>query len=170
MKLAQFEIAWPSTFIRGLLFATIWWTLTDGNPHSWWIGAPAVLLAAGVSAAAFGPSQLRWLQVFGFIPFFFKHSLLGAIDVSRRALQPSLPLAPVLAEYPLQIPEGDARTLLINIISLLPGTLSADVHGDRLLVHVLDKKTDYGNELAKVEQAVARLYALQYVGVDNERA
>lgn len=170
MKLAQHKIVRFDLITRGSLFAIIWWMLTDGDAQSWWIGAPAVLLTAGISTVALGPSRMCWPQLFWFIPFFFKRSLVGAIDVSRRAIQPSLPLTPALVEHPLQIPKGDARTLLVNIISLLPGTLSADVRGDCLVVHVLDGKTDFRAELAEVEQAVARLYKVQFKGVDSEPA
>lgn len=170
MKLAQHRITWLSMLTRGVVFAIIWWMLTDGDHHSWWVGAPAVILATTINVIALGPIHMRWMRLLWFVPFFIKRSLVGAVDVSRRVLHPSMPLAPVLVRHPLMIPEGSARTLLLNIISLLPGTLSVDIHESCLTVHVLDGATDFGGELVEVEQAVARLYGLESNGECYETA
>lgn len=168
MKLAQHKISWPSMGMRGAIFAVIWWMLTDGDHQSWWVGIPAVMLATTINVIALGPIHMRWTRLYWFIPFFLKRSLVGAVDVARRVLHPSMPLAPVLTKYPLKIPEGSARTLLLNIISLLPGTLSVDIHENCLAVHVLDGATDFSRELAEVEQAVARLYGMRNNGAQYE--
>lgn len=163
MKLAQHRMAWRTMLSRGLMFAAVWWVLSDGSPQSWVFGLPAVLVATTISVVAVAPTQLRWLPLLGFLTFFIKRSLLGAVDVSLRAMRPSLPLAPTLAEYYLRLPACGARTLLLNVISLLPGTLSADIQGDCLLVHVLDASTDFRTDLMEVEQAVARLYGINNI-------
>lgn len=158
MQLVKYKISWPALFTRGSVFAIIWWTLVDGQTHSWLIGAPTVVAVAAISVAVLAQTPFRWTQVLWFIPFFLKRSLLGGLDVSRRALTPALPLAPVLIRDPLRTPEGLPRWVAITTISLLPGTLSADIEDDCLLVHVLDSRTNFHDGLKEVEQAIARLY------------
>ncbi|MBE0509552.1 MAG: Na+/H+ antiporter subunit E [Chromatiales bacterium] len=46
---------------------------------------------------------LGWLR---FIPFFLLQSLLGGIDVARRAFHPRTPLSPTLIRYPLSLSES----------------------------------------------------------------
>jgi multicomponent K+:H+ antiporter subunit E len=62
-------------------------------------------------------------------------------SVARVVLGPSSGVHPVFVRFPLEI-EGDfAITLLSGVISLTPGTLSADLDTERrfLLVHALSE-------------------------------
>jgi multicomponent Na+:H+ antiporter subunit E len=47
--------------------------------------------------------------------------------------------------------------ILANIVSLLPGTLSATLDGQALKIHVLDSRGDFMTELKALEQRVARM-------------
>ncbi|GJL77429.1 MAG: hypothetical protein NPINA01_04180 [Nitrospinaceae bacterium] len=140
------------------VFLLIWWILTDGAPSSWWIGVPAVLLAGIVSAALIPPVPIVWLELLKFVPFFLLHSLLGGVDVARRAFQPNLPIAPGLIEYPFQLPQGLPLVFMTTIVNLLPGTLIAEFDQSLLKVHVLDRRKDFMTELEAVEQRVARIF------------
>ncbi len=160
MKALKIKIHWPSIVSRGLLFSLIWWFLTDGAAASWWIGVPAVLLAATVSTVLVPPVPLAWFELLRFVLFFLTRSLLGGVDVARRAFQPNMPINPDLVEYSLQLPPGLPQVFMANIVSLLPGTLCASLHQNVLKVHVLDKQTDFLTELKTVEQHVARILNL----------
>jgi multicomponent Na+:H+ antiporter subunit E len=97
-----------------------------------------------------------------FLPFFLWQSLRGGIDVARRALHPRLPLAPLLLDYPLRLPDGPACTFLANTVSLLPGTLSADLENGCLTVHVLDgSQPDVSAELQSLEALIADLFGVE---------
>ena len=63
-----------------------------------------------------------------------------------------------MVDYSLHLREGTARVFFANIVSLLPGTLSADIRGDTLIVHVLDKNLPMFEQLRRLELAVARLF------------
>lgn len=149
-----------SLTLRTALFAALWWMLTEGAAGSWAIGAPAVLIAAAVSTALIPQINLVWSEIPRFVPFFLARSLLGGADVARRALHPSLPIFPALVDYPLKLPTGLPRVIMINIVSLLPGTLSVEAAEDRLTVHVIDGRKDCLTELNIVESRVARLFAV----------
>jgi len=65
--------------------------------------------------------------------------LLANIDVALRVLGPERALAPAFLWIPLEVESPEAIALLASIITLTPGTLSADLSEDRrfLLVHAL---------------------------------
>jgi len=125
---------------------------------SWWIGVPAVLLAVISSVALLPPVPLVWYELLRFVPIFLMRSLLGGADVAWRAFHPDVPIAPELITYPLRLPPGLSRVFMANTVSLLPGTLSAELGENCLTVHVLDGRQDFLSELESVEQNVARMF------------
>ena len=146
--------------VRLLLLLVFWRMLTQGDPTSWVIGIPTVLLATIISLwlSASSPWGWRFSSFFRFIPLFAYCSLKGGVDVASRAFRPSLPLAPAMLDYTLQLPEGTARVFFANVVSLLPGTLSADIRGDTLLVHMLDDTLPARMQLERFEVTGARLF------------
>lgn len=95
-----------------------------------------------------------------FAPFFLVQSLRGGVDVARRALHPRLPLNPCLVRYPLCLEEVPAQVFMANVVSLLPGTLSADLEDSVLTVHALDCALPVTEQLQALESRVARLFGL----------
>ncbi|MCW9023647.1 MAG: Na+/H+ antiporter subunit E [Gammaproteobacteria bacterium] len=145
---------------RFLLFSFIWWILTDGAVNSWWIGIPAVILATLTSVALIPPVKLVWYEVVRFVPYFIFRSVTGGFDVAKRAFHPAIPIAPDLVEYPLRLSPGLPQVFLINTISLLPGTLTAELNQNILKVHVLDAQANFKAEIEAVEQRVARMFSV----------
>ncbi|MCF6211473.1 MAG: Na+/H+ antiporter subunit E [Gammaproteobacteria bacterium] len=146
--------------LRAVLFALMWWILTDGAMDSWLIGAPVVLLATSISVALLPPFSWSLPGVVRFVPFFLWRSLSGGVDVAWRALHPRLPISPGLFCYPWRLPPGLPRVFMANIVSLLPGTLSTELGTDCLQVHVLDERKDFLSELETVEQRVAAMFGI----------
>jgi multicomponent Na+:H+ antiporter subunit E len=68
-----------------------------------------------------------------------------------------MPLQPALQEYRTTLSPGLPRVLFANVVSLLPGTLSADIDGASLQIHVLDERAANIKSLRELEAAVARL-------------
>lgn len=66
--------------------------------------------------------------------------VVSAVKVSLFALSPKLRLRPAIVAYPLTVTSDAEITLLANLITLTPGTLSVDVSADRktLFIHTLD--------------------------------
>jgi len=151
---------WSGIFLRGGLLTLIWWVLSDGAVESWWVGAPAVLLALIVSLALIPPLRFNGYAFLRFAPFFLIRSLRGGADVAWRAFHPGMPIHPELIEYPLRLPKGLARVFMVNTVSLLPGTLSTELSDDGLAVHVLDSRGDYLTEIRAVEETAAQVFGL----------
>jgi len=144
----------------------LWWMLTDGAVDSWPIGVPVVLLALYVSVKLMPAASWSLTGIARFVPFFLWHSLRGGVDVAGRALRPRLPISPALIDWPWQLPPGLPRVLMANTVSLLPGTLSAELNDRYLRVHVLDDSGGYQAELRSIEARVADLLGLK-VGLDT---
>lgn len=149
---------WGSWISRGIVFALIWVALSGGATSSWLIGGPAVALALIASLSLIPPTAFAWLALLRFVPFFLFRSLVGGMDVARRAFHPRLPIAPGLFEYPMQLPTGLPQVFMANVISLLPGTLSAELENDILKLHVLDVQSDVAAELRAVEAYTADIF------------
>lgn len=145
-----------------LCLAVVWIFITQARPDSWIVGVPFVVLGALASTHLAVAAGVRWnlLGLLSFLFFFLRSSLLGGIDVTWRAVHPRLPIHPGLVKYRMRLPEGPARTFFMAVVSLLPGTVSADTQGEHLLAHVLDDRQAIQDQLGQLERVVGRLFAI----------
>ncbi|MBP0049372.1 Na+/H+ antiporter subunit E [Marinobacterium sp. AK62] len=153
---------WVTLVLRALLLWLVWWALTDGDATGLLFGGIVSLLVSSLSLVLFPPSPhiIRVHALPGFALFFLSHSLLAAVDVSRRLLSPSLPVTPGYLRAPLSLPEGVPRWLLANTLSLLPGTLSVTLDGDEIELHCLDLTQPVRQEVEQTQRCVAKLFGL----------
>ena len=150
----------PHTAMVFVALLAVWLLLSDGAPSSLLIGVPAVLAATWASLKLRPASNARLspLGVLRFVPFFIVESVRGGIDVARRVFSPTLDVDPGFEQFQVRLPHQAARLLFTNTVSLLPGTLAADLHEDVLTVHALDTGTDLEHELRRVEDAVRQVF------------
>ena len=159
----------PAPVARTLLFAGLWVVVAGIDPGSWLIGVPAVAAATWASLRLephpghrFSPGgALRFGRVF------LKESLRGGFDVARRTLGRRLDIQPGFVTYHNRLPPGRPRLLFVTCVSLLPGTLAADLRDDALVIHLLDSRVDARDELAQLENAVAGLFNIELVPGDD---
>ncbi len=145
--------------LRFAVFCFLWYTLAGSDKASWIIGVPAVLCVTALSLtlASSTPLNIHLVGLFRFIPFFLHQSFHGGIDVMRRALSFQQLLDPGLVAYTTLLPEGSARILFVNTISLLPGTLSAELQGNQITIHTLDRGLPIWANIQRLEYHVAAL-------------
>ena len=155
-------------WLRAVLFALMWWILTDGAMGSWLVGAPVVLSATLVSVVLLPPFSWSLTSILRFLPFFLWRSLYGGMDVARRALHPRLPISPGMYDHRWRLPPGLPRVFMAHTVSLLPGTLSAELDEEHLRVHVLDQTVIIASELKVIEACVAELFCLNLVADGSE--
>jgi multicomponent Na+:H+ antiporter subunit E len=149
---------WQAGLRRVLLFAVLWWVLSGGG--GWIVGAPFILLAAWLSLNLWTEYRLSFRGIARFLPWFAVQSLAGASDVARRALLPRMPLQPGLVRHRLRLPAGVCRVSLANVVTMLPGTLSADLIEDELVVHTLDTGRDMHAMVLDLEPRIAALFGI----------
>jgi multicomponent Na+:H+ antiporter subunit E len=153
-----------SVFVwRTLLLAVLWWLITQGRMDAWLVGLPAVVLATLASVALDNEqrSGFSLAALPAFLILFLRDSVRGGLDVAWRTLGPKVRVAPGFLRYRLRVDHPAARVLLINCVSLLPGTLVADLDGDDAELHLLDIAVDPTPQLMQLEQAVGRLFGIQ---------
>lgn len=158
-----------SLVTRMVLMAALWWALTEGDLRGWYYGVLAIVAASFTSLMLIPPGSWRWnmleLPRFGF--FFLQQSILGGVDVARRALDPRLPVDPTFIEYPLRLSKEPARVFFSNTMSLLPGTVSVELWPNLLRLHVLDRNMPVLETLRELEERVARLFVLDLPDPDT---
>lgn len=149
-----------SWFLRGLLFSLIWLIIADAEPSSLLVGVPAIALATWASGqvTAVTTSKLSWLGLVRFAAYFLRESFRGGVDVARRTLRSRLQINPGFMEYRCRLSGDRPRVLFANCVSLLPGTLTAELQGDTLFLHVLDRNAPIDFELAALERHVAAIF------------
>lgn len=147
----------------------LWLVFVAGEISSLWFGVPAAAAAAGVSLVLLPPGRRwQWLRIVSLAAFFVEYSLRGGFDVARRALDPRQPLAPAFVDFELRLPPGRASVLFIDIASLLPGTLSTELRGTTLHLHVLDVRTPMEPVLRALERRVAGLLGVDLPAAEGE--
>ena len=165
-------------------YLLLWALLTGGAGSTWVVGLPVTLLAAALTvwlpangswrAAGDGSYRRSPRRRFVLLRFplffvtFFGLSLRAGIDVMGRALVTPVRLAPGMCRLPLRLPPGTARHVFMLLISLVPGTLTADLVEDVLMVHVLDQELDNGADLRALEEDVAWLFGMCLPAEDSE--
>ena len=82
----------------------------------------------------------RARRVLSLLVLFLYELVLSAWRVAVMVLSPNMNLKPGIFAYPLRVDRDFEITMLANLITLTPGTLSVDVSDDRriLYVHAID--------------------------------
>jgi len=145
---------------RGIVLSLLWWVLGEGRADSWGLGA--VGIAAALAASAWllppRPGRLSWRGVLGFLGYFLVNMTRAGIQVARIALRPRLDLQPALVELALDLPQPGARLLMAGAMGLMPGTVSVDLNGNLLRVHVLDRRLPMAAETIALRQHIERMF------------
>ncbi len=147
---------------RAALLAALWWALTGGGVQAWLVGAPLVTAGVAASLALQGaePWRLQPLAALRALAWFGWHSLLAGWTVALRALRPRPDLAPGFITLRPRLRDPAARVLLANALSLMPGTLSVELRGDDLELHLLDCTAPIEPELRALEARIAAMLGL----------
>lgn len=156
---------WRRFVVKFVALALIWAILTDFRADALVFGLPAVV--AGAALVFLIPVSPGWRlsprHALSFAVWFSVQSVRGAVDVALRAFAPSLPLRPGFRTYTPSLPKGAPRIMFLNTITLLPGTMSAELLGDAVCVHMLDTTADLEADLRELEARVAALFTLTSV-------
>ncbi|KGD85845.1 MULTISPECIES: Na+/H+ antiporter subunit E [Rhizobium/Agrobacterium group] len=130
-------------FILSLVLAIIWAAITgSATLHNLIFGFALSTLSLWVvrdQMSARGYWR-RLGRILSLLLLFFKELALSAWKVAVLVVSPRMDLKPGIFAFPLTVDRDFEITLLANLITLTPGTLSVDVSEDRktLFVHAID--------------------------------
>jgi multicomponent Na+:H+ antiporter subunit E len=141
----------------------VWLILTAGDLASFIIAVPFIALAIILQPVAANRCDRSGLLVnisglLQFAWFFILESLRGGVDVSRRVLAAETRVDPVFYDYSMQLQIPHAQKLFISSISLLPGTLCADMSNNQLRIHALDQQMDTARGIRRLESLVGKIF------------
>ena len=132
----------PHPLLSGVLLLS-WLLLVNDFSHGHWLlgaflGLAIPLLCRNLLLAA--PRIQRPGLLLRFIGLVLYDIVVANLQVAKLVLGPKSRLQPGFVEIPLELTDDLAITLLASVITLTPGTVSADLSDDRrtLLVHGLD--------------------------------
>lgn len=131
------------TYILSLVFAVVWVTVTGSatlqNLIFGFVLSTLVLWVVRDEMGARGYWR-RLGRILSLLALFLKELALSAWKVAVLVMSPRMDLKPGIFAFPLTVTRDFEITLLANLITLTPGTLSVDVSEDRktLFVHAID--------------------------------
>ena len=130
-------------FLVNVLFAIAWSFVTGSFAminlvFGFVLGAAALYLIREQVGSVGYFSRFR--RVVSLALLFLYELILSAWKVAKLVLSPKMDINPGIFAYPLVVDRDFEITLLANLITLTPGTLSVDVSEDQrtLYVHTID--------------------------------
>jgi multicomponent Na+:H+ antiporter subunit E len=152
---------------RGTLFLGFWLLLAGPGLSDLPTGLAAALAATWVSLRLLPTStgRLRYPALVRLALRFGQESIMGGVDVARRALHPRLPMQPGFLVYPVCLPLGAARNAFCAMTSAMPGTLPAGMdEGGALLYHCLNVEQSVAAQLTLDEELLRQALG----GIDDD--
>lgn len=86
------------------------------------------------------PIHLGGRALFSYWPWLVKEIVKSAWDVSRRIIDPRMPISPTLVEFAPTQKTDLGLVIHANSITLTPGTIAVEVEPGRFLVHALTRE------------------------------
>lgn len=149
------------TFLLNLLLTLAWIALTGqftlaNFAFGFLLGYVMLWLVQRVT----GPSSYfgKARQTLAFVLFFVREVIKANLQVAYMVLNPRYRLHPGVIAVPLEARTDTEITLLANLITLTPGSLSIDVSADRkvLYVHTMDLGDDPARFRREIKEGFER--------------
>ena len=96
-----------------------------------------------------------------FLPWLLVQVWKSSVLVARQVLSPSLPIQPQMVRIRTELPGEVAQLTLANAITLTPGTVTVDRHGDELLVHALSDAAAESLLAGDMQVRVGRVFSTE---------
>ena len=98
--------------------------------------AVALLYVKMFEHKEFETLNLYWLGVY--ILVLLKNLIISNLEIAKRTLSKDMRLSPAIVEVKTELKSEWKKLLLANSITLTPGTLTLEVKGDRLYIHIIE--------------------------------
>lgn len=166
-QVKSFEKRYASSLLLLVVLALFWVGVTEAlTPLNFLVGlgiAWVVLLITVPSAESALVNLLQKIvtKSIALVRFglFFAYELLTAnLRMAADIIRPRMLMRPGILAIPLDVTRDGEITLLANMITLTPGTLSLDVSPDRrtLYVHVVNTRNDPESVRRTIKEAYER--------------
>lgn len=128
-------------FVYNVVLTIFWMAVTEAfTLENFLIGFALCFLILLLARPLFDTESQRYFTLAWKLPRFAGLMLweivLSSIRVAQAVLSPDMKIKPGIIAYPLQAKSDLEITLLANLITLTPGTLSLDVSNDRRVLYI----------------------------------
>ena len=160
IKNLKSSILLKSFLLRFALFTAGWFVLVGGRQISD-ILFVFLFLAVTTIISIYTVPPGQWvispLGAARFFPYFLITAIRGGWDVARRVFFRNIPIDPdfITIEHD---PDPQKTLILAWVISLLPGTASAVITEETIVVHVLDKKLPVTEEIQELKNRINKMF------------
>ncbi|GAA1164164.1 Na+/H+ antiporter subunit E [Nesterenkonia sandarakina] len=171
--------------LRALLLGLLWWALSGGGADYVIYGVISVALATALSLVLLPPSSARsprewprrWGAIVVLLGWFLGQSVIGGLDVARRALSRPIDVEPCVVVAPFELEPGQARQLALALMNLMPGSMVQqviDAEGEpadhtaegpvstpvAVQLHTLSAQLDPASQWARLQRRVGAAFGL----------
>jgi multicomponent Na+:H+ antiporter subunit E len=108
--------------------------------------------------SSFVPKFRLWSKILLYFPWLFYKIVKSSLHLSKLILHPALPIAPQLISVESKLNHHAAVVLLGNSITLTPGTITAEVNRNKLIVHALDNVLSKDIKNKQIESKISEIF------------
>jgi len=128
-------------FVYNILLTVFWMAITEHfSLENFLIGFAICFLILLLARPLFDAQSQRYFTLAWRLPRFAAlmvwEIVLSSVRVAQAVLSPDMKIQPGIVSYPLEVRTDLEITLLANLITLTPGTLSLDVSEDRKVLYL----------------------------------
>ena len=106
----------------------------------------------------FIPKFRVWSRVLFYLPWLFYKIIQSSLHLTKLILHPALPIDPKLISVESKLNHHAAVVLFGNSITLTPGTITAEIDRNKLIVHAIDKISAEDFESNQMESKIAYIF------------
>ena len=106
----------------------------------------------------FVPKFRLWGNILLYLPWLFVKIVKSSLHLSKLILHPALPIDPRLIQVETKLGHHAAVVLLGNSITLTPGTITAEVDRNTLIVHAMDEVSAEDVTSKRIESKIAEMF------------
>ena len=103
------------------------------------------------------PIQFGWKAFSSYWPWLLREIVKSGWDVTRRIVDPRLPISPTLARFRPTQASDVGRVIHANSITLTPGTITVEAADGEFLVHALTREGAAGLAGSEMDRRVTAL-------------
>ena len=106
----------------------------------------------------FVPKFRLWGSILLYVPWLFTKIVQSSLHLTKLILHPALPIEPRLIQVQTNLGHHAAVVLLGNSITLTPGTITAEVERNKLIVHAMDEVSAEDVTSGRLELKIAHVF------------
>ena len=104
----------------------------------------------------FVPKFRLWFRFLLYLPWLFCKIVQSSLNLSKLIFHPALPISPQLIFVNSKLRHRAAIVLLGNSLTLTPGTITAEVNRNNLIIHSMGKDDDV--IIRQIESKIAEIF------------